>query len=378
MKNYKLTTSAVLVALMLSGCASEMHKQDNHPSSEKSTATASTKTKESHNVIYVDLDAKLGTHNGTSWQNAYQKLPIALAKAKTGDQIWVAQGTYYPTTSDDRSQSFQVAHGVTLYGGFKGTETSLKQRHWRSHKTILSGNIGNKKTDKDNSYHVIIAGKGSVIDGVIVQDGYADGGARDGYGGGTLAWGISAAPKLENMEFKNNYAKKGGGAYFYQNGANTLNNFTFMDNSAELGGAIVAEQGSTLSIDGSTFKGNESTGNAGAVLVDKGAQLQLSNSLFSSNYSQGDGGAILISEQQLSKNNQLPSIHGTAFVNNHANASGGAIYTQNKGPLQIDQSFFSGNTSRKGASIANVAGGKLTLKDTQVQPASVYQPSAAQ
>jgi hypothetical protein len=46
-------------------------------------------------VIYVDGDAR-GTSNGYSWANAYVCLQDALVDARSGDEIWVAQGIHKP------------------------------------------------------------------------------------------------------------------------------------------------------------------------------------------------------------------------------------------------------------------------------------------
>ena len=114
-------------------------------------------------VIYVDQDARYGANNGTSWQNAYLSLQDALEEAEVGNEIWVAEGTYYPDegasqTPDDRNSSFHLKSGVVVYGGFNGTETMVSQRNHlpETNGTILSGDIDqNGVLDSGTAYHVV-------------------------------------------------------------------------------------------------------------------------------------------------------------------------------------------------------------------------------
>lgn len=76
-------------------------------------------------TIFVN-HAAVGLNNGTSWANAYTILQSALDGSISGDQIWVAQGTYTPskdpfgnpTPSDARDLTFYLKNGVAIYGGF--------------------------------------------------------------------------------------------------------------------------------------------------------------------------------------------------------------------------------------------------------------------
>ncbi|MBF0245139.1 MAG: hypothetical protein HQL31_07680, partial [Planctomycetes bacterium] len=108
-------------------------------------------------VIYVH-HAATGANNGSSWADAFSgELGVqnALAAAQSGDDIWVAQGTYKPTSGTDRNIWFVMKAGVELYGGFLGNETDQEQRDWEIRQTILSGEIGFADQIADNSYHVV-------------------------------------------------------------------------------------------------------------------------------------------------------------------------------------------------------------------------------
>ncbi|MDV7402553.1 hypothetical protein RZS08_64625, partial [Arthrospira platensis SPKY1] len=95
-------------------------------------------------ILYVNDDAS-GNNDGSSWTDAFNDLQDALALAGSCSgvtEIWVAEGTYYPTSGADRNISFSMVNGVAIYGGFDGTETQLSERNWVSHVTTLSGDIG--------------------------------------------------------------------------------------------------------------------------------------------------------------------------------------------------------------------------------------------
>jgi len=80
-------------------------------------------------IYYVQMN---GTGNGTSWSNAAGNIQDMIDKAASGDEVWVAAGTYFPTTqtdaSDILSRTFLIKNGVNLYGGFAGNETSIDDR----------------------------------------------------------------------------------------------------------------------------------------------------------------------------------------------------------------------------------------------------------
>ena len=158
-------------------------------------------------VRYVKWDAT-GANNGTSWSNAYATLVDALAASSSGDEIWVSQGYYAPT---DAWSSFNLKPGVSIYGGFGGTETQRSQRLPASRPTILTGAL-----DDGNCYHVLYATgnmQWATIDGVTITGGVADGIEIDSAGGGFVGEYVRNLNVI-NCTFVGNKAGKAGGAVF--------------------------------------------------------------------------------------------------------------------------------------------------------------------
>jgi hypothetical protein len=92
---------------------------------------------------YVNHNAT-GLNNGSDWANAYESPQSAINVASSGDELWVAEGTYKPSAypagasgSTDRDWSFYLEGGVHLYGGFDVTETTLAARDYATNATIL-------------------------------------------------------------------------------------------------------------------------------------------------------------------------------------------------------------------------------------------------
>lgn len=79
-------------------------------------------------VIFVDHSAQ-GAQNGGSWQDALLTIESAMDEAESGDQIWVADGTY--------DESVEFLPGVALYGGFAGGESAVEERDWGANETII-------------------------------------------------------------------------------------------------------------------------------------------------------------------------------------------------------------------------------------------------
>ena len=106
--------------------------------------------------------------NGLTWQTAFNHPQTAMDIAVTGDMIWVAQGTYYSTTTDPAVPVVAMKPGVEIYGGFVGTETTIGQRNVVSYSTVLSADA-NTNQYPDEVYNIVTGASDSVLDGFCIE-----------------------------------------------------------------------------------------------------------------------------------------------------------------------------------------------------------------
>jgi hypothetical protein len=200
-------------------------------------------------ILYVDADAS-GANDGSTWEDAFTALQPALEAAISGDQIWVAAGTYTPTLEfspgDPRSATLQMKNGVAIYGGFDPSvgDVDLEDRDWVNNLTVLSGDIGVTGDASDNSYHVLYhpvdlaLDSSAILDGFTITAGNANGAENPhNLGGGMFNAGSN--PDLTNIIISTNSASSGGGMYNTQSNP-LLTNVTIFKNSATFdGGGIL-------------------------------------------------------------------------------------------------------------------------------------------
>ncbi len=231
-------------------------------------------------VIYVKANAN-GANDGTSWTDAFTDLQNALSVAAAGDTVWVAGGTYKPTTGTDRAASFVLNNGVALFGGFAGVETSLSQRIMAVSPTVLSGEIG-AFAKEDNSYHVVRSNgtnSTAVIDGFVITRGYANVGTSDDKGGGMIL--VNASPTVRNISLRNNFATRGGGMAV-TGSSSKMFNVAFLGNRATYGGGLYTHDGSNETYINATFAA-DSVETLGAAIYNTGSNPVFVNTIVWSN-----------------------------------------------------------------------------------------------
>jgi predicted outer membrane repeat protein len=302
-------------------------------------------------ILFVKMDATSGSNNGTSWQDAYTNLQSAIFASTSGDEIWVASGTYYPTTTTTRSATFYLKNGVKIYGGFSGTETSLSERDWDNNICILSGDIGTANNNSDNSYHVVTSNgvdPTAILDGFTIRDGNADvSGGTTHIGGGM--YNYNASPTLSNLVITNNKALIGGGMYNY-NSSPSISSVSFLSNEAlEYGGGMYNEYYSAPDLSGVTFTSNFVWYYHGAGMYNTNSSPTLTNVTFTSNKthsSWGEHGGGIYSE------NSTLVLTDVLFESNTTRERGGAMFNYNTN-ITLTNATFVSNSAKNGGGISN-------------------------
>lgn len=286
--------------------------------------------------------------NGSDWGNALKSVQAAINKLADGGQggeVWVAVGTYQPSiymsnANTDRSAAFVMKDGVSVYGGFDGTEKTRAERDtkkgsmpWQyNHSTVFVGNAyggavtGGGKCEYNtadnkwsvtgsNSNHVVwfanldgTAFKNvTVLDGVTIKGGSAqeaEGTKGNFFGDRGAGVYMAGNAYLTNCVVTENAAKgKGGGVYLY-------------------GGRII----------GSLLYNNEGQ-QGGAVYVDNSGIVLRSMLTNNSGY---DGAAVyMVSDTKWTDGSLHPEyqILSTSVVSNNTSRHNGAVYCNQGGVM---------------------------------------------
>lgn len=282
---------------------------------------------EGQTVFYVDENATGPVHDGSTWCNAFLNVQDGLAAASSGDEIRVAEGTYYPDegggqTPGDRDATFEV-QGVDLLGGFAGCGApDPDAQDCDAYETILSGDLDgddgpNFTNYEENSHHVLQQSTDdeATVDCITITHGYADDPPEFGSGG----WG--------------------GGVAAFASGL-TIKRCKIVANWGRYGGGLHGTYSSGPTVVDCIFDGNHAVIAGGAMFFNWTNQSTCTNCLVSNNTAPYGAGIC-------SLNSSLKLVNGTISANAASDDFGGGIYLV--GGLEIDNSLLWGNTDTGGS-----------------------------
>ncbi len=317
-------------------------------------------TTHAQNIIYVDSSAT-GGNTGISWTNAFTDLQSALAIAKDGAQIWVAKGTYFPTSGTNQNISFTININIQLYGGFSGGETSLSQRDTISYSTVLSGDIGVVGNSADNSFIIMETdnlNSDALIDGFTLTKS-----SQVGINNNLGKWVISncnfsinqnaitnntSAPHILNCMFVNNSNVNSNPGIIYNSTSSSplISNCSFIGNSTPgYACAIFNETYSSPIITNCKFFNNTAGNYAGVMFNQTYSSPVIMNCEFTGNSTPYYAG-VMFNEQ-----NSSPTIINCKFINNTAASYAGVMFNaENCSPLIMNCEFI-GNSAASYAGV---------------------------
>lgn len=244
-----------------------------------------------------------GTGDGSDWLQAGGDLQTAIETVAHagGGEVWVAAGTYLPSSwpnggTTDREKHFSLRNGVRVFGGFPALgNPGMVDRDPPLYPTLCSGNLGLPEETADNAYHVFHHPAGTaldataLLDGVTITAGNANGSGARGRGAGMANLGSS--PSLVRCVFRSNTASLQGGGIYQFEGGPSVDHCVFHDNtSATTGGGICNETAQTR---GShlVFEGNSAPLGAGVSNIAK-SQATFVSCTFHGNPAATAGGGL--------------------------------------------------------------------------------------
>ncbi len=311
-------------------------------------------------TIYVNDNAAGADTTGESWATAYCNLQRAFDSALAGDVIWVAEGTYFPSKdingvedpADERTLTFQLPAGITLLGGFNGTETSDTLRDPLNNQTVL--------TPSSIVYHVVRGANNTTIDGFHIANGYAFLSPGITKGGGILNDNVSNFI-IKNCMFTNNYSNSGGGGIANINSTVTIEDCTFEYNKdyESIGGAIYNNDNGNVEITGCIFNNNEAK-QGGAIANDYCNYTAIIHDCIFTHNSAGNG-SVIANFDTRSTITECVFAHNECIEVPSLQNRGGAIYNWgDESDATIDKCTFYNNSGESCSGVVNWAWGIST------------------
>ncbi len=230
-------------------------------------------------IIHVKPDGN-DTNSGATWTLAKKTVTGALSVVATGDEVWIAAGTY--------AEHIQISKEVALYGGFGGDETARGQRDWKAHVTVLDGGGGDPSIGGSVVKISSNLGPGTRVDGFTITGGHGihGGGIKivgsapviandivkknrtDGAGAGISIWGYIATtppefpPITDNTIVENssvNDEGDGGGIAVVESSPTIRRNVIARNEATRNGGGIACWRDNSPTIENNFILGNSAS-----------------------------------------------------------------------------------------------------------------------
>jgi len=222
--------------------------------------------------------------DGAGWSTAFVTLQEALEIAGENDRIYMASGTYYPSSYTgiveseesegnyaltERDYTFLINKTIHIYGGFNkdGSENSPEERNPLNSPTFLSGDRdGDGRANLGDLYHVVVIVGGEnpiqpVLDGLTITCGYSDNYIIETYKskvngvdiypvyGAGIHNNKNAQTRFNNVTLTGNKASRLGGGMYIQDSSPILTDVLIEVNSAGSGAGIAFLNSSSILTD---------------------------------------------------------------------------------------------------------------------------------
>jgi predicted outer membrane repeat protein len=283
-----------------------------------------------------------GLMDGSSWDNAFADLQLAVNAAQPGQEIWVAKGTTISAT-------ITIGKNVIIYGGFSDGDTKRSDRSGKTSLVRSAGilNIYNNYTPIIDGFSFSGATSASAIIITTASPTIQNCEIRDCTTYSCINIAVTSSPVITNCNFINNNSSTNGGAIYASNSSLTVRDCTFDTNTASSasGGAIYSSNCS-LTISNCIFNNNACTIRGGAIYAST-SDLSVKNSIFTKNslLSSERGGAVYYNDVSSPKSF---TISGCTFGRKDDPASGNsAAYSSSGNGGYGGAVFIVGGTSTK-------------------------------
>jgi hypothetical protein len=250
-------------------------------------------------IIRVALDGSGA--DGMSWETAYNTVSAGIANSASGGAIWIKSATY--------NESINLKTGVSLYGGFAGTEADdeFSLRNWKNNVTAIDGTGRGHSVVRCNSVNQVTMDGLSIVKGMPTVDSEAGGvtlvssqviirnctiGWNQSLDESYYAGGIGSLYSNLVCEYSSIIENRGGGGIGSAQGSLVLRSCVLDSNrnrfNLALGGGLSFQSGSgyletCLILRNSVLGGGSSGDSAGGGVYSGGGVLYLTNCTLAEN-----------------------------------------------------------------------------------------------